>query len=403
MMVAPFRIDRAATTALVLWVAACAGLAAAGLASRAALVASLATAVSPGVEAASSRGEVETLRIPEGGRMPRAVVDAEGTVHLVYVAGGTDRANLFHVTRAPGAASWSKPRRVNGRDLSVAGVGPIDGGQLALGPDDRLHVVWLRAEPLRFVYTRSRAGGSGFEAERALSTGDDGTVEAGPAVAVDRRGDVFVFWHAGPGEDARRSVYLTVSRNGGATFEPARSVSPDAEGACACCGLSAMSGPDGAVHVSYRGAGGNVRRGHRLLTSTDSGRTFADRLVDPWTLAACPVSTTTLVAGPGGQTVAWETEGQVRFADIDRLDAVRSPSGNARFRRKNPVVAVDSRGDTLLAWGDGPGFAFGGSLHWQVFDSSGRPVGRPGGGPDTVITGSVAAAVVQDDRFLIMY
>ncbi len=402
-MVAPFRIDRAATAALVLCGAACAGLTAAGLASHAAHVAPPAAAVSPGPEGASSPASVETLRVPEGGRMPRAITDAAGTVHLVYVEGGTDRANLFHVTREPGAASWSKRQRVNVRDLPVAGVGPIDGAQLALAPDNRLHVAWLQAEPARFVYTRSRAGGSGFEPPRELSTGDEGTVEAGPAVAADPDGNVFVFWHAGAGEDARRSVYLALSRDGGSTFEPARRVSPEAEGACACCGLAAMSDPDGAVHVSYRGAGGNVRRGQRLLTSTDAGDTFSDRLVHPWNLEACPVSTANLFAGPRGPTLAWETQGQVYFADVHRIGAPRSPPGKARFRRKNPVAVVNSRGETLLAWGDGPGFSFGGSLHWQVFDSAGRPLGQQGGGPDMILTGSMAAAVVQDDSLLVIF
>ena len=84
---------------------------------------------------------------------------------------------------------------------------------------------------------------------------------------------------------------------------------------------------------------------------------------------------------------------------------MRAPPGQARFRRKNPaVVAVDARGDTLLAWGDGPGFSFGGSLHWQVFDAAaGRAVGKPGGGNGTIIGGSTIAAVVQDDRFLVIF
>ncbi len=351
----------------------------------------------------SSRAAVETLRIPEGGRMPRAVVDAAGTVHLAYVGGGTDRANLFHVTRKSGATGWSEPQRVNSRELSVSGVGPVDGAQLALGPDNRLHVVWLQAEPVRFFYTRGREDGSGFEPQRDLSTGHEGNVEAGAAVAVDRGGNVFVFWHAGALEDARRSVYLTLSRDGGTTFEPARRVSRGTEGACACCSLAATSDPGGAVHVSYRGAGDNVRRGQRLLTSTDRGRSFSDRLVHPWELEACPVSTTNLFAGPHGSTAAWETRGQVYFADVDRLEAARPAPGPARFRRKHPVVAVDARGDTLLAWGDGPGFSFGGSLHWQVFDAAGRPRGEPGGGAGTIVSGSISAAVVQDGRFVVIY
>ena len=367
------------------------------------LLSGVAWALSSRAAAESTRGAVETLRVPEDGRMPRAVVDTGGTVHLVYVQGGTNAANLFHVTRAPGAPGWSAPQQVNSRALSVSGVGPIDGAQLALGPDQRLHVVWLQTEPARFFYTRSRADGSGFEPQRDLSTGEQGTLEAGPAVAADDDSNVYVFWHAGADEDARRRVYLTVSRDGGTTFEPPRPVSPATEGACACCGLAAVSDPGGAVHVSYRGAGDNVRRGQRLLTSTDHGRTFSDRLVDPWELGACPVSTTNLFAGPAGLTAAWETAGQVYFADVHRLDAVRSPAGPARFRRKNPAVAVDARGDTLLAWGDGPGFSFGGSLHWQMFDAAGRPVGEQGGGAGTVISGSTAAAVVQDGRFLVVF
>ena len=361
------------------------------------------TALSSREAVVESREVVETLRIPEGGRMPRAVVDADGTVHLAYVGGGTDRANLFHVTRASGAPGWSEPERVNSRALSVSGVGPVDGAQLALGLDNRLHVVWLQAEPGRIFYTRGREDRSGFEPQRDLSTGDDNVLEAGPAVAVQRGGNVFVFWHAGAVEDARRSVYLSLSRDGGTTFEPARRVSRGTEGACACCGLAAISAPGGAVHVSYRGAGDNVRRGQRLLTSTDEGRSFSDRLVHPWELQACPVSTTSLFAAPRGLTAAWETRGQVYFADVDRLEALRAPPGKARFRRKNPVVAVNARGDTLLVWGDGPGFSFGGSLHWQVFDAAGRPRGEPGGGASTIIGGSTSAAVVQNGRFFVFF
>lgn len=370
---------------------------------RCALAAAVVLASGAAWAGLSSREAVETARIPDGGRMPRAVVDAEGTVHVVYVRGEASGANLFHVTRRSGVAGWSAPRQVNSRDGSVSGVGPIDGAQLALGPDHRLHVVWLQADPVRLFHTRSHADRSGFEPQRDLSVGEEGDLEAGPVVAADRRGNVFVFWHAGAVEDAERAVYLTTSRDGGTTFEPARPVSSSAEGACACCGLAATSDAAGAIYVSYRGAGDNLRRGQRLLTSTDHGRTFSDRLVQPWELGACPVSTTNLFAGPDGLTAAWETAGQVYFADVDRLDAVLAPPGKARFRRKNPAVAVNRRGETLLAWGDGPGFIFGGSLHWQVFDAAGRPVGEPGGGPRTIITGSTSAAVVQDGRFLVIF
>jgi len=130
----------------VAWALSSREVARAGSASPVALASSRAAAESP-------RGEVEAIRMPEDGRMPRAVVDAEGTVHLVYVQGGTNRANLFHATREPGEPGWSESQQVNSQELSVSGVGPIDGAQLALGSDNRLHVVWLQSEPPRFFYT----------------------------------------------------------------------------------------------------------------------------------------------------------------------------------------------------------------------------------------------------------
>ena len=79
-----------------------------------------------------------------------------------------------------------------------------------------------------------------------------------------------------PVEDADRRVYLAASRDGGERFDPPRPVSPASAGACGCCGLRAAADGADAVHVSYRGAGDNVRRGMRLLTSTDRGVTFRD-------------------------------------------------------------------------------------------------------------------------------
>lgn len=346
---------------------------------------------------------VEVMRIPEGGRMPRAVVDAGGVVHLVYFEGVMSGGDLLYVQRAPDAPDWSAPIRVNSRPRSAIGVGPIDGGQVAEGRDGRLHVVWFQTDPTRIFYARSLPDGAGFEPQRTLWTEDDGSFEASPAVAADQGGGVFVFWHAGGREDARRAVHAVASRDGGETFGAARRVSKDGEGACGCCNMAALADGAGAVHVSYRSAGENVRRGQRLLTSGDRGRTFDDRPVHDWRVGACPVTTTTLSRGPDAVRVAWETDGQVYVAPTDRLDDPAAPEGEARFRRKNPAVAANRRGDVLLAWGDGPGLRAGGVLHWRIFDADGRPTRRRGDGA-TVPSGSAPAAVVRpDDSFLLLF
>ena len=340
--------------------------------------------------------------VPDGGRLPHALIDDEGTTHLVYVRGEPVEGDLMYVTRESGATTWSEPAQVNSEPGTVTGIGPIDGGHLAQGRDDRLHVTWFRINPVEFFYTRTRSDGQGFEPQFGVASGTG--AEAGSTLAADDDGNVFMFWHDGGLEDAHRSVYVTVSHDDGLIWEPARPVSAEGEGACACCNLRASRDPQSVVRVSYRGARENVHRGQRLLTSRDGGQTFTDELIQSWELGACPVSTTTLAEGPTGTIVAFETQGQVYFANTTDLASAVSPTGSAGSRRKNPTVAVNHRGEVLLAWADGPGIRSGGTLHWQLFDSDRQPVSAPSGGQGTIHDGSVAVTLAQPDgTFAIIY
>ncbi|HCQ98312.1 MAG TPA: hypothetical protein DIU48_02740 [Acidobacteria bacterium] len=347
--------------------------------------------------------EVSVLRAPEGAKLPQAVLDKAGTLHLIYYTGSMSSGDLWHVTKMPGAKDWSSAERVNSEPYSVHGLGPIDGGQVAVGPDGRLHVTWFHKDPNRFYYARSNHAG-GFHDQQTLSIKDEGGIESSPTVTVDDNSNVYVFWHADAVEEAQRRVYMAVSRENGVMFDLPRAVSPATAGACGCCGLRAVTDAEGVVYVSYRGAGDNIRRGMRLLTSTDQGRNFADRLVQPWEVGACPVATTTFAAGPDTTLVAWETEGQVYVTDVDRLDDPLSPPGDAKFRRKNATVATNSRGEVFLGWGDGPGWQSGGTLHWQLFDAGGRPLGDEGGVSEPIPARSVPTAVAREDgAFVVVF
>ena len=355
--------------------------------------------------ACGQTAEVQTVnivRVPDGGRLPSAVLSEDDTVHLVYVQGDPGEGDLMYVTRRLGITEWSTPVRVNSAPGTVTGIGPVDGGQLALGPGGRVHVAWMRMAPPTFFYTRSNEDGPGFEEQFGLASGDG--IEAGPALTVDRDNNVYLFWHAGAGEDATRAVYLAVSRDGGFVFEPARQVNAAIEGACACCALAASTGDDGTIRVSYRGARENIHRGQRLLTSRDAGVTFTDEQLQPWDVGACPVAVPSLSSGSEAATVAWETQGQVHFARVGRLDEILTPIGTAALRRKNPTVAVNRRGETLLVWADGSGFRSGGTLHWQLFDPDGAP-GETGPHTDTKIPESSrpAALARADGGFVVVY
>ncbi|MEE8130996.1 MAG: sialidase family protein [Vicinamibacterales bacterium] len=355
-----------------------------------------------GCTASGVSEHVVMWRVPDGGRLPQAVVDDAGTVHLVYFQGEPNGGDLLYVTRTSSDVTWSEPQRVNSEPGTVAGADPISGGRIALGRDNRLHVAWFKMGPTEFFYTRSTQQGTGFEAQFGLAAGNG--VEAGPTIAADGAGNVFLFWHAGALEDAHRAVYMIMSHDDGTLFDPVRPVNAEAEGACNCCGLDALTDDAGAVYVSYRGAGDNIRRGQRLLVSRDEGRTFSDELIQPWELGACPVSTTALSQGPTGVKVTWETEGQVYFADVDHLEARVSPSEIAETRRKNPAVAVNDQGATLLVWGDGPGWRSGGALHWQVFGADGQTIEEHAAGTETIPDASRPAALARaDGMFLVIF
>jgi hypothetical protein len=103
-------------------------------------------------------------------------------------------------------------------------------------------------------------------------------------------------------------------------------------------------------------------------------------------------------------TVAWETEGQVYFTGTGDLETRVSPTGTAQTRRKNPTVATNDQGETLLAWSDGPGIRSGGTLHWQLFDTENKPIGESAGGTETIPDGSVAVTLAQPDgSFVVIY
>ena len=72
---------------------------------------------------------------------------------------------------------------------------------------------------------------------------------------------------------------------------------------------------------------------------------------------------------------AWETGGQVYWTRVDGDGSSRLPvaaPGKGKGR-KHPRVAVNRKGDVMLAWTEGTGWQKGGSLAYQVYDEAGTP------------------------------
>ena len=370
--------------------------------------------------AAAVPPNVRLERVPGGGVQAQAAVDALGRVHLVWLAGDDKAADVHYAWRAAGATAWSVPVRVNTTPGSGLAVGTIRGPQLALGRGGRVHVSWngssqalpkpaLGGSPL--LYTRMNSAGSSFEPERNLM-GQTRHLDGGAAVAADAEGNVYVLWHAAPPTDPanemRRAVYLAKSSDDGATFAGERVISPAGSGACGCCGLQARAGRDGNLAVLYRGASAIDQRPATLLGSRDHGATFSVWLREPWNVGQCPMSSASLNLDEAtGVLAAWELGGQVHWQRVAFADAghtIEPKPGviRAESATKHPAVAVNSRGETLIAWTVGTGWQRGGSLAWQIVDAQ-QVIVREGKSAGVPVWGSLTAVAEADGSFVIWY
>jgi hypothetical protein len=221
---------------------------------------------------------------------------------------------------------------------------------------------------------------------------------------------VYVFWHAPqPGKkgEENRRVWVAISNDEGKTFAPERAASTKPTGACGCCGMRAFADAKGRLYALYRGAKEVKQRDMYLLTSTDKGKGFRGADIHPWSINTCPMSSEAFAEGPDHRVVAaWDTKGQVYFARIDPVTGKRSapvPAPGAGKGRKHPAVAVNARGEVILAWTEGMGWNRGGSVAWQVYDRDGKPTAERGHAPGVPVWSLVAVFARPDGRFAVLY
>lgn len=374
------------------------------------------------VRATAEGPDVAVVRVPNGGIQPEIAVDGAGTIHMVYLAGPPSAADVFYLRSPDGGRTFSTAVRVNSQEGSAIATGTIRGAQIAIGRGGRVHVAWNgsdKAVPqpavnprtnragMPMLYARSNAAGTAFEAQRNLMSRTT-NLDGGGSIAADRRGSVFVAWHAnraeGPdGEDARR-VWVARSSDDGLTFGGERAVSDPATGVCGCCALRLAATADGDLHLLYRSATALRHRDIISLVSRDRGRTFDGTRVHGWEIAACPMTSLSLVAGRPVRR-AWETDGQVYFDSAGATGPPGTPpvSPGATPRRKHPRLAVNPAGAVLLAWTDGTAWNRGGSLGWQVFGADGRPTAAAGTQPGVPVWSFPAVHARPDGGFTIFY
>jgi hypothetical protein len=163
----------------------------------------------------------------------------------------------------------------------------------------------------------------------------------------------------------------------------------------------------GTVYLIYRGAKGGVDRDMWLLASDDRGERFGGSLVQKWNIGNCPMSSESFAEGAGKLFAAWETQGQVYYAQVEpgtsKVSRPVAAAGTGKDR-KHPALAVNKNGELLFVWTEGTGWKRGGNLAWYVYDRKGETTGvggRVAGG--IPVWGLPTCVARPDGSFLIIH
>ncbi|MFZ2281067.1 MAG: hypothetical protein WAW39_24925 [Prosthecobacter sp.] len=356
---------------------------------------------------ASINAQVQVESLPEPGIQPQVVVTTAGVVHLVYLKGDPKACDIRHATRRVEGDEWTAPVTVNSEPRSAIAAGTIRGAQIALGKDGSVQVIWNGSSDTKpgkmpqspLLHARLQPGAKAFSPQQNLM-GDTTALDGGASIAANDKGHVCVVWHAAPanetGEGARL-VWVRYSADDGGTFSAPTALNATKPGVCACCSLRAHLASDDTLSVLYRAATTPDARGMTLITSK-AGRTALTKL-DDWRIAACPMSSASLLPSAQSLRAAWENDGQIVTGLMGAAAAATQKIGPKNA--KHPTLTQNARGQTLITSIIGSGWSKAGSLHWDILDAQGR-VTDSGDGEKLPVWSYATAYARPDGGFVIL-
>jgi hypothetical protein len=256
------------------------------------------------------------------GDPPTVAVSKDGAVHVGWTArveAAGHGSDIYLSTSRDGGRTFEPPIKVNDDGKKVThGM-----HSLAVGPDNRVYVVWLDE---RNVVKPEPSEQKGMKMEHM---------------------------------EANREVFFASSADGGRTFSTNQRLAKDA---CPCCKTAVTVGEGGRVFASWRQVLPGEFRHIALASSEDQGKTFSQPVIvsdDRWMTASCPVSGPALsvAAGDGRLRVVWYTEGDKGEPGLywaESLDQGKTFSESKPFAKGQarglPMLVSDGRSGATIVW-----------------------------------------------------
>jgi hypothetical protein len=128
------------------------------------------------------------------GSSPNLLVDAHGTLHVVYAVPLNEGRGITYVRSDDGGETWSEPQVVF--DAEAAGWAMADHPTLAMDPAGTLHVAWVRGSqdgpfpPEGIFYARSTDGGGTWSEQMVMAEG----AYDWPRIAAPLPGQAHLLW-----------------------------------------------------------------------------------------------------------------------------------------------------------------------------------------------------------------
>lgn len=303
------------------------------------------------------------------GATPMFLVTDAGARVLSWVAaadGGTE--GVLHVQVAvPGATDSVRSVLTD----PLGGIEPHGEAppQVAAAGDGSLYVLYTVGRDVgeRFPrsalrFARSADGGRTWSAPVTINEGEEFGSHNFHSVLAGPGGAVYASWLSSV--HGVSGVWLRVSKDGGATWAPARAIHEAPS--CPCCRTGLALASDGSLYVSWRKIFAGDVRDVVVMRSTDDGATWSAPVKprdDGWVFPGCPHAGPSMRVGRDGAVhIAWWT-GRAGAAGIwYARSADRGVTWSAvaidTATKSSPAhvqLALDDRTGVVVAWDDGKG------------------------------------------------